>query len=142
MARRPDERLTHNVAREVCQRLGAKAMLEGSIAPLGSHYVLALTATDCQSGESLARAQAEATSKERVLPELGSISSSIRTALGESLPSIQRFDVPIEQATTPSLAALNAYALGLEERRRGREMEYNSASKRRRRGVSFIRSVW
>jgi serine/threonine protein kinase/tetratricopeptide (TPR) repeat protein len=123
MARRPDERLTHNVAREVCQRLGVKAMLEGSIAPLGSHYVLTLTATDCQTGESLARTQAEATSKERVLSELGSISSSIRTSLGESLPSIRRFDVPIEQATTPSLAALNAYALGLEERRRGREME-------------------
>jgi serine/threonine protein kinase/tetratricopeptide (TPR) repeat protein len=123
MARRPDERLTHIVAREVCQRLGVKAMLEGSIAPLGSHYVLTLTATDCQTGESLARAQAEATSKELVLSELGSISSSIRTALGESLPSIRRFDVPIEQATTPSLTALNAYALGLEERRRGREME-------------------
>jgi eukaryotic-like serine/threonine-protein kinase len=123
MARRSDERLTHTVAREVCQRLGVKAMLEGSIAPLGSNYVLTVAATDCQSGESLARAQAEATSKERVLSELGSISSSIRTALGESLPSIQRFDVPIEQATTPSLAALKAYALGLEERRRGREME-------------------
>jgi eukaryotic-like serine/threonine-protein kinase len=123
MARRPDERLTHGVAREVCQRLGVKAMLEGSIAPLGSHYVLTLSATDCQTGESLARAQAEATSKERVLSELGRISSSIRTALGESLPSIQRFDVPIEQATTPSLAALNAYALGLEERRRGHEIE-------------------
>jgi eukaryotic-like serine/threonine-protein kinase len=123
MARRSDDRLTHTVAREVCQRLGVKAMLEGSIAPLGSHYVLTLTATDCQSGESLARAQAEATSKERVLSELGSISSSIRTALGESLPSIHRFDVPIEQVTTPSLPALKAYALGLEERRRGREME-------------------
>jgi tetratricopeptide (TPR) repeat protein len=123
MARRPDERLTHQVAREVCQRLGVKAMLEGFIASLGSHYVVTLMATDCQSGESLARAQAEAPSKERVLSELGRISSSIRTALGESLPSIQRFDVPIEQATTPSLAALNAYALGLEERRRGREIE-------------------
>ena len=123
MARRPGEPLTHTVAREVCQRLGVKAMLEGSIAPLGSHYVVTLMATDCQTGESLARAQAEATSKERVLSELGLISSSIRTALGESLPSIERFDVPIEQVTTPSLAALNAYVLGLEERRRGREIE-------------------
>src|SRR4029453_2738523 len=93
MARRPDERLTHAVAREVCQRLGVKAMLEGSIAPLGSHYVVTLLATDCQTGESLARAQREATSKERVLAELGEISSSIRTSLGESLPSIQRFAV-------------------------------------------------
>ena len=123
MARRPDELLTHAVAREVCQRLSLKALLEGSIAPLGSHYVVTLSATDCQTGESLARAQAEATSKERVLAELGTISSSIRTSLGESLPSIQRFTVPIEQATTPSLAALKAYTLGLEERRRGRDLE-------------------
>jgi eukaryotic-like serine/threonine-protein kinase len=123
MSRPSDERLTHAVAREVCQRLGVKAMLEGAIKPLGSHYVVTLDATDCQSGDSLARAQAEATSKDRVLPELGRISGSIRTALGESLPSIQRFDVPIEQATTPSLAALKAYAVGLAERRRGREIE-------------------
>ena len=123
MARRPDERLTHAIAREVCQRLSVKAMLEGSVAPLGSHYVVTLAATDCQTGESLARAQAEATSKERVLAELGEISSSIRTSLGESLPSIHRFTVPIEQVTTPSLAALKAYTLGLEERRRGRELE-------------------
>ena len=123
MALRPDERLTHAVAREVCQRLSVKAMLEGSVAPLGSHYVVTLAATNCQTGESLARAQAEATSKERVLAELGEITSSIRTSLGESLPSIQRFAVPIEQVTTPSLAALKAYTLGLEERRRGRELE-------------------
>ena len=123
MSRRADEPLTAMVAREACQRLSAKAMLEGSIAALGSHYVLTLTATNCQTGESLARAQAQATSKERVLAELGTISSAIRTALGESLPSIERFDVPIEQATTPSLTALKAYTLGLEERRRGRELE-------------------
>jgi tetratricopeptide (TPR) repeat protein len=121
---RPDgDPLTSAVMRQVCQRLSVKAMLEGSIAALGSHYVLTLNATDCETGESLARRQAEATSKEQVLTELGSISSSIRTALGESLPSIRKFDVPIEQATTPSLAALKAYTLGLEERRRGRELE-------------------
>jgi len=123
MNRKPDDRLTHDVAREVCQRIGVKAMLEGTIATLGSHYVVTLTATDCESGDQLARAQAEATSKERVLAELGAISSSMRTRLGESLPSIQRYDVPIEQVTTPSLAALKAYTLGLEERRRGRELE-------------------
>ena len=122
MGRGNDERLTKGVSREVCQRLGLKAMLEGSIAPLGTSYVLGLDATDCATGEPLAREQAEAT-KERVLNELGSISSRMRTRLGESLPSIQRFDVPIEQATTPSLTALKAYALGLEERRRGRELE-------------------
>ena len=96
-------------------------MLEGSIAALGSHYVVTLTATDCQTGEAFARTQAEATSKERVLAELGAISSSMRTKLGESLPSI-RGSTPIEQATTPSLAALKAYTLGQEERRRGREL--------------------
>jgi serine/threonine protein kinase/tetratricopeptide (TPR) repeat protein len=123
MDRPADARLAHAVAREVCQRLSVKAMLEGSIAALGSHYVVTLTATDCQTGEALARTQAEATTKERVLAELGAISSSMRTQLGESLPSIRRFDAPIEQATTPSLAALKAYTLGLEERRRGRELE-------------------
>lgn len=123
MNRAPGERLTHEVGREVCQRLGVKAMLEGSIAPLGRHFVIRLAATDCATGETLARRQAEATDRERVLAELGAISSSMRTALGESLPSLQKFDVPIEQATTPSLAALKAYALGVEERRRGRELE-------------------
>jgi hypothetical protein len=123
MNRRAGDRLEHEVAREVCQRLSVKAMLEGSVAALGSHYVVTLTATDCQTGEPLTRTQAEATSKERVLTELGTISSSMRTKLGESLPSIRRFDVPIEQATTPSLAALKAYTLGQEERRRGRELE-------------------
>jgi len=98
-------------------------MLEGAIAPLGSHYVVTLTATDCATGDQLARTQTEATASERVLAELGTISSSMRTKLGESLPSMQRFDVPIEQVTTPSLPALKAYTLGLEERRRGREIE-------------------
>jgi eukaryotic-like serine/threonine-protein kinase len=123
MVRPADEPLTSAVMRQVCQRLSVKAMLEGSIAALGSHYVVTLHAIDCETGEALARAQAEATSKERVLTELGAISSSIRTALGESLPSIRQFDVPIEQATTPSLPALKAYTLGLEERRQGRELE-------------------
>ncbi len=98
-------------------------MIDGPIAPLGSHYVVTLTATDCNTGEVLARTQAEATNNERVLAELGTIASAMRTQLGESLPSIARFDVPIEQATTPSLTALKAYTLGLEERRRGRELE-------------------
>ncbi len=123
MDRQSNAPLTHGVAREVCQRLGVKAMLEGAIATLGSHYVVTLTATDCATGDQLARTQTEATSKERVLAELGAISSSMRTRLGESLPSMQRFDVPIEQVTTPSLPALKAYTLGLEERRRGREIE-------------------
>ncbi|HSC28525.1 MAG TPA: protein kinase [Vicinamibacterales bacterium] len=123
MGQASDTRLTSGIAREVCQRLGATAMLEGSIATLGTNYVLTLTATDCRTGESVARAQQEVPRKEQVLTVLGSLSSSIRTRLGESLPSLERFDVPIEQATTPSLGALKAYALGLAERRRGRELE-------------------
>jgi tetratricopeptide (TPR) repeat protein/predicted Ser/Thr protein kinase len=123
MGRSPDERLTREIAREVCQRLSLKAMLDGSVAALGSSYVLRLEALDCQTGEALAREQTEAASEDRVLKELGRVSSRMRTTLGESLPSMARFDVPIEQATTPSLTALKAYALGLEERRRGRELE-------------------
>jgi eukaryotic-like serine/threonine-protein kinase len=123
MGKSEDEKLTSAIAREVCQRLTLKAMLEGSIAALGSSYVVRLEATDCQTGEALAREQAEVTSQAHVLRELGSMTSRVRTTLGESLPSMQRFDVPIEQATTPSLTALKAYALGLEERRKGRELE-------------------
>ena len=123
MGRSGDDRLSHDTTRDVCQRVGAKAMLEGAIASIGTNYVLTLNATDCQTGETLAREQVETTSRERVLRDLGSITSSMRTRLGESLPSIRRFDVPIEQATTPSLAALKAYTLGLEERRHGRELE-------------------
>lgn len=123
MSRPPDEKLTKDVSREVCQRLGLKAMIEGSIAPLGSNYVLRLDAIDCNSGDSIAREQAEASNQSDVLRQLGWLASRMRTTLGESLKSIQDFDVPIEQATTPSLTALKAYALGLEERRRGRELE-------------------
>ena len=123
MGRRSDDPFTTPVAREVCQRLGLKAMLDGSIAGLGTSYVLRLQATDCSSGEVIAREQGEATSQGEVLKTLGSMTSRMRTTLGESLKSIEAFDVPVEQATTPSLTALKAYTLGLEERRRGRELE-------------------
>jgi len=123
MTRTPDERLTHALAREVCQRLGAKALLEGSIASLGRTYVLTLDATDCGAGESIAREQAQADSKEHVLRALGRSASSIRARLGESLATMERFDVPIEQATTPSLEALKAYALGVARRAMGSDVE-------------------
>ncbi|HET9262375.1 MAG TPA: protein kinase [Vicinamibacterales bacterium] len=123
MGRAADEALDTSVAREVCQRLSLKALLEGSISRLGSNYVVTLNAMDCQGGASLASEQGEAASADEVLPLLGSLSRSMRTTLGESLPSIQRFDVPIEQATTPSLTALKAYAGGIAQRRRGREVE-------------------
>jgi tetratricopeptide (TPR) repeat protein len=103
--------------------MGLKAMLDGTLAVLGSNYVLTLNATDCQTSATVASEQREATGKEEVLKVLGSMASSMRTKLGESLPSIKQFDVPVEQATTPSLPALKAYALGIAERRRGRELE-------------------
>ncbi|MCC6162668.1 MAG: protein kinase [Acidobacteria bacterium] len=123
MGRAPDQRLTHDIARETCQRLDVKALIDGRLAPFGSQYVLTVTATDCRTGGTLAQAQAEAANAESVLAELGTIASGLRTTLGESLPSLARFDTPIAQATTPSLPALKAYAMGLEERRRGREIE-------------------
>ena len=123
MGRKEQERLAPDVAREACQRLNLKAMIDGSISLLGTSYVLRLDATDCSTGDSLAREQVEAPSRERVLTELGSMASRMRASLGESLPSMQRFDMPIEQATTRSMTALKAYALGLEERRHGRELE-------------------
>ena len=121
MGRAPDERVTPSLAREICQRQGVKAMLSGQIAPLGSHYVIALNAVNCQSGDSLAREQVEAASKEEVLRALGKAAADLRRKLGESLSSIRKFDVPIEQATTRSLEALKAYALAIRERTRGTE---------------------
>ncbi len=123
MSRSPDERLTPQVAREVCQRQSVKAMIAGEIAPLGTNYVITVKASNCQSGDSLAQEQVEATSKERVLSALGEATSKLRAKLGESLGSVQKFDVPIEQATTSSLEALKAYTLGGEQRARGRETE-------------------
>jgi serine/threonine protein kinase/tetratricopeptide (TPR) repeat protein len=123
MSRSPDERLSPPVAREVCQRQSVKAMIAGEIAPLGSNYVITVKASICQSGDSLAQEQVEATSKERVLSALGEAASKLRAKLGESLGSVQKFDVPIEQATTSSLEALKAYTLGGEERARGRETD-------------------
>jgi eukaryotic-like serine/threonine-protein kinase len=123
MGRDEDERLTHPVAREVCERQGLKAMLDGSIALLGSSYVLSLDATDCRTGESLAREQTQVETKEQVLQAVGTMASSMRRRLGESLASLQRFDVPFEQASTPSIEAFRAYTLGMAQRRAGAEVE-------------------
>jgi len=114
MGRSPDERLTRAVAREICERAGLKAMLVGSIAPLGSHYVIALDAVNAHTSDVLAREQAEAESKEQVLSVIGKVATRLREKLGESLITIQRFDVPIEQVTTSSLEALKAYSAGTE----------------------------
>ncbi len=112
MGRSADDRLTKALAREVCQREGVKAMLNGSIASLGSQYVIALEAVNCQSGEALGSEQVEAPSKEAVLGMLGKMASGMRKKLGESLSSIQELNVPLERATTPSLEALKAFSLG------------------------------
>ncbi len=123
MGRSPDERVTPSLAREVCQRQGVKAMLAGSIASLGSHYVVSLDALNCQTGESLAREQVEAESKERVLSTLGQAATTLRSRLGESLASVQRFDKPLQEATTGSLEALRAFTMGEQQRSRGLEVE-------------------
>jgi eukaryotic-like serine/threonine-protein kinase len=106
-------RLTPAVARELCQRAGSKAYLAGTIGSLGSEYVLGLKAVNCQNGNTLAEDQATAASKEKVLDALGEAASRMRGELGESLATVHKFDVPLEQATTASLEALNAYGLAL-----------------------------
>jgi len=106
MGRSPGDRLSPDLAREVCQRTQSKAMLAGSIARLGSEYVIGLRALDCESGESVAEEQATASSKEAVLNTLDGVATKLREKLGESLTSIQKFDSPLEQITTPSLEAL------------------------------------
>jgi tetratricopeptide (TPR) repeat protein len=115
MGRSPDERVSTEVAHEICLREGAKAMLAGSISSLGSHYVIDLKAVNAQSGDALAREQTEAESKERVLKSLDVAASSLRRKLGESLGSVQKFAMPLEQATTSSLEALQAFTLGQAE---------------------------
>ncbi len=112
MTRPPDTKLTPNVARELCQRAGSKAYIAGSIASLGNEYVLGLKAVNCQSGDPLAEEQVTAASKEKVLDTLGEAASKLRTELGESLATVQKLDVPLSEATTSSLEALQAYSLG------------------------------
>jgi eukaryotic-like serine/threonine-protein kinase len=113
MTRPLDTRLTPEVARELCQRAGSKAYLTGSIASLGSQYVLGLKAVNCQSGDPLAEEQVTAASKEKVLDALGEVATKLRGELGESLATVHKFDVPLSEATTSSLEALKAYSLGL-----------------------------
>src|SRR5271166_1532984 len=114
MARPPGTPLTPEVARELCQRAGSKAYITGSIATLGSQYVLALKAVNCQSGDTLAQEQVTAAAKEKVLDALGEAASKLRGELGESLATVQKYDVPLVHATTPSLEALKSYSLGLK----------------------------
>jgi len=112
MTRPSETKLTPNVARELCQRAGSKAYVAGSIASLGSQYVLGLKAVNCQSGDVLAQEQAAAAAKEKVLDALGEATSKLRGELGESLATVQKLAVPLEQASTSSLEALKAFSLG------------------------------
>jgi tetratricopeptide (TPR) repeat protein len=117
MNRRPDERISREVAREIAQREHLKAFLTGSINSLGRNYVFAIEAVNAQTGDSMAREQVEVGQKEQVLAALGQAAARLRAKLGESLASIQKYDVPLPRATTSSLEALHSYALALDEDR-------------------------
>ena len=111
-----DAKLTPEIARELCERTRGTAVLNGSIAQIGTQYLLTLKAVNCASGESLASTEAQASDKNHVLDALGKSSSEIRNKLGESLSTVEKFDKPLEQATTSSLEALQAYSLGRKTR--------------------------
>ena len=113
MGEKPDAKLTPEIARELCQRTASAAVLDGSIAQIGTQYLLTLKAVNCVSGKSLASTEVQANDKNRVLDALGKTASEIRNRLGESLSTVQKFDTPLEQATTPSLEGLKAYSLGM-----------------------------
>jgi Tfp pilus assembly protein PilF len=112
MGRPANQRITMDVGRELCLRTGSKALLGETISTLGSHYLIDLSAVACGTGDTLAKEEGEATSKEEVLKTLSRTSASLRTKLGESLPSVQKFEVPIA-ATTSSLEALKSYSMGI-----------------------------
>ncbi len=113
MERSSEQRVTPELARDLCQRVGSKAVLTGSISRLGTHYVIGLNAVNCHGGEMLVSEQVEAEGRERVLKALSDAATAMRQKLGESLATIQKYDAPLE-ATTPSLEALQAYTLGIK----------------------------
>jgi serine/threonine protein kinase/tetratricopeptide (TPR) repeat protein len=121
MGHSPDERVTPDLARQVCQREGVKAVLNGSISAVGTQYVVGVEAVNCLTGDSLAREQIPVDKKEQVLGAVGKVASNLRSKLGESLASLQQFDAPVEEATTSSLEALKYFSLGEAERDKGSE---------------------
>jgi tetratricopeptide (TPR) repeat protein len=130
MGRSPDEHVTGAVARELCERENIKAALNGSISVLGTQYVISLDALNCRTGDSLARDQVTADSKEKVLFSLGEATTRLRKELGESLASIQKFGRPIEEVTTSSLEALKAYSQGSQMEDAGQELQAISLHER------------
>ena len=123
MEKSPDADVTRDVARQICERLGIKAMLIGTIAGVGNRYVITLDALNAETGDTIASDQAEADNKEQVLKSLGQAASRLREKLGESLASIKRHDAPIEQVTTSKWDALRYYSLGLQQHSSGRYAE-------------------
>ncbi|MGB6814716.1 MAG: protein kinase, partial [Candidatus Sulfotelmatobacter sp.] len=121
MGHSPDERVTPDLARQVCQREGVKAVLNGTISAVGTQYVVGVDAVNCLTGDNLAREQISVDKKEQVLGAVGKVASSLRSKLGESLASLQKFDAPVEEATTSSLEALKYFSLGEAERDKGSE---------------------
>jgi Tfp pilus assembly protein PilF len=148
MGRPPNDRVTREVAQEICLRTGSKALLAGSISRLGNEYMVGLEAVGCGNGDTLAKEQTAASSKEDAVKALGSVASTLRTKLGESLASVQKFDVPIE-ATTPSLEALKSFSMGVTTQaekgdaqavpflRRAIELDPNFAMAYARLGISY-----
>jgi hypothetical protein len=112
MGQKPDAKLTPEIARELCQRTGSAAVLDGSIAQIGTQYLMTVKAVNCVSGESLASTEATASDKNHVLDALGKTASEMRNKLGESLSTVKEFNTPLEQASTSSLEALQAFSSG------------------------------
>jgi tetratricopeptide (TPR) repeat protein len=115
---RPGDKLTRDVARDLCQRTASKAMIGGSISQLGSSYVISLDATNCRTGDTIEKTQVQAARKDDVLKAIGDAAGQLRRNLGESLASIGKYDAPIQDATTASLDALKSYSVGMTTRRR------------------------
>jgi serine/threonine protein kinase/Flp pilus assembly protein TadD len=118
MGRKPDEKITPAIARDICERTASTAMIAGAISQLGQSYVISLDTSNCKTGETIEKQQVQAASKDEVLKALGSAADKLRRGLGESLASLERYDARIQEATTPSLDALKAYSQGLATRRR------------------------
>ncbi len=150
MAKPANTKLTPEVARDLCQRADGKAYIAGSIASLGSQYVIGLDAINCKTGDFLAQEQVTAENKEHVLRALGEAATALRKKLGESLSSVDKFDAPLDQATTPSLEALKALSVGrkiLQEKgpeaaipsfKRAVELDPNFAAAYSALGISYI----
>ena len=112
MGRAPNQRITREIAQELCLRTGSKAFLLGTISNLGGQYVVGVDAINCSNGDTLAKQDEEASSKAEVLKAVGRVAADLRKTLGESLASVQKFEVPVE-ATTASLEALKAFSMGV-----------------------------